>query len=53
MKSTESTSIFNLEKALKRLEEIVSHMEKDVLSIELALDEFEKGIRLVRKCQQA
>lgn len=51
--NTHSPFTFNLEKALKELEGIVSHMEKDVLSIESTLIEFEKGVKLVQKCQQA
>lgn len=53
MNENPSQPNFNLETALKDLEEIVSHMEKDVLSIESALSEFEKGIRLIRCSQKA
>lgn len=53
MNENPSSPNFNLETALKDLEEIVSHMEKDVLSIESALSEFEKGIRLIRRSQKA
>jgi exodeoxyribonuclease VII small subunit len=44
---------FNLEKALEELERIVVHMEKDILGIESTLIEFEKGVKLIRECQQA
>jgi exodeoxyribonuclease VII small subunit len=46
-------SPFNLEKALEDLESIVSQMEKNTLGIESSLAQFEKGIQLIRTCQQA
>lgn len=49
----DSTSNFCLEESLQTLENIVSHMEKDVLSIESTLSQYEKGIKLIRQCQTA
>lgn len=42
----------DLEVALKKLEQIVVRMEREKLSIEVAMAEFEAGIRLVGICQQ-
>jgi exodeoxyribonuclease VII small subunit len=53
MSKEQTETSFNLEKAVKDLEGIVSYMEKDVLSIESALAEFEKGVHLIKRCQDA
>ncbi len=45
--------IFNFEKNLHTLEEVVTNMEKNPLSVESALLEFEKGIHLVHECRIA
>ena len=44
---------FNFEKSINELEQLVSTMEKGELSLEQSLKNFEKGIELTRKCQQA
>lgn len=43
----------DFEGSLKKLETIVSEMEKSDLSLEKALKQFEEGIKLARTCQQA
>lgn len=40
------------EKNLKRLEEIVTQMEKGDLSLDNSLKLFEEGVKLSRTCQQ-
>lgn len=41
----------DFEKKLKRLEEIVTNMEKGDLALETSLKLFEEGIKLSRECQ--
>ena len=43
--------IKNLEKSLKDLENIVEELEKGELSLNEALNLFEKGVQLSTKCQ--
>ena len=43
---------FNFEKALEELEEIVSRLDSGELGLEEMLEEFERGIKLVRSCQK-
>lgn len=40
------------EASIAELEEIVTQLEKGELSLEEALQQFEKGINLARKCQE-
>lgn len=44
---------FDFEKALQKLEELVSSMEEGDLTLEDSLQAFEKGIKLTRECQTA
>ncbi len=46
-------AIFQFEKKLKSLEEIVQMMEQDELSLEKSIAQFEKGIKIIRECQTA
>ncbi|MFT5218526.1 MAG: exodeoxyribonuclease VII small subunit [Planctomycetota bacterium] len=41
----------DFEKSLQQLEQIVSRMEGGDLGLEESLDQFEKGIKLARSCQ--
>ena len=43
----------NFEKALEELEGLVASMEAGDLSLENALQQFERGIQLTRQCQLA
>ena len=43
----------DFEAAMQELESLVSRMESGDLPLELSLKEFEKGIRLSRRCQKA
>ena len=40
----------DFETALAELEEIVGRLERGEMTLEIALDQFERGIRLVRQC---
>ncbi len=44
---------FNLEKALKDLENLVEELESGDLPLEKAMQKFEEGIKLTRGCQAA
>lgn len=44
---------FNFETAIEDLENIVEQMEAGDLTLEEAMLEFEKGVKLTRECQQA
>lgn len=41
------------EKSISELEHIVKQLEQGELTLESSLKEFEKGINLARKCQEA
>jgi exodeoxyribonuclease VII small subunit len=41
----------DFEKSLQQLEKIVSNMESGDLGLEESLEQFEKGIKLARNCQ--
>ncbi len=43
----------HFEKSMTELEEIVSQLEKGELSLDDCLKQYEKGINLARKCQDA
>lgn len=51
--SRKKTAAFNFETALEDLEAIVEQMEKGGLSLEEAMAEFAKGVKLTRDCHQA
>ena len=46
-------SLGNLEKSLEELEALVERLEGGDLSLEDALKEFERGVKLTRECQGA
>lgn len=46
-------SLGTLEKSLEELEALVERLESGDLSLEQALSEFERGIKLTRECQTA
>jgi len=50
---SESTTPFQLESALETLEALVSRMEAGNLSLEDALQHYERGMQLTRACQKA
>ena len=51
--SKKSTSDFDFEKALDELESLVARMEEGDLPLDEALKQFEHGVSLTRRCQQA
>lgn len=42
---------FNLEQALKELTDITEKMEQGDLELEVAMQQFEQGVKLIRQCQ--
>lgn len=44
---------FNFEKSLEELNQLVESMEQGQLPLEDSLKQFEKGVGLIRQCQQA
>ena len=46
-------SEFQFESALKELDTLVAKMEEGELSLENSLQSFERGVGLIRQCQQA
>jgi exodeoxyribonuclease VII small subunit len=44
---------FNFENSIKELTSIVNEMEKGDLTLENALKNFEKGIKIIRECHGA
>ena len=49
----EETELAELEESIKSLEELVEKLEEGDLPLEQALAEFERGVRLTRRCQAA
>ncbi|MDH5408555.1 MAG: exodeoxyribonuclease VII small subunit [Gammaproteobacteria bacterium] len=50
---TSTLGVADFESALSELETLVERMEKGELSLEQALEDFQRGIELTRSCQQA
>ena len=48
-----SAENFDFETSLQELEALVERMERGELSLEQSLQDFERGIKLTRACQQA
>jgi exodeoxyribonuclease VII small subunit len=53
MSTPENNSVSGLEKSLEELEALVTRLESGDLSLEQALKEFERGVKLTRTCQAA
>jgi exodeoxyribonuclease VII small subunit len=51
--SSQKKSTPNLEKSLQQLEDIVQQLEEGDIPLEKALQQFEKGVKISRDCQQA
>lgn len=47
----QSDNLARLEKSLEELEALVRNLESGELSLEQALKEFERGVKLTRQCQ--
>lgn len=46
-------NVFDFEQNLSELERIIAQMEAGNLTLEAALEQFEKGISLIKACQKA
>lgn len=53
MSNAENNSLAGLEKSLEELEALVAKLEGGDLPLEQALKEFERGVKLTRRCQTA
>lgn len=51
-KSMAMSKTIHFEKSIKELEQIVSQLESGEQTLEEALKQFEKGIKLARQCQE-
>ena len=51
--TAKSSGLAQLEKSLEALEALVDKLESGELSLEKALAEFERGVKLTRQCQLA
>jgi exodeoxyribonuclease VII small subunit len=51
--TTQNQGLGRLEKSLEELEALVARLETGDLSLEQALQEFERGVKLTRECQTA
>jgi exodeoxyribonuclease VII small subunit len=51
--TAEEKDLGQLEKSLEELEALVVRLEGGDLSLEQALEEFERGVKLTRQCQTA
>lgn len=43
---------FNFEDAMKKLEEIANQLEKNELDLDKAVEKFEEGMKLSKKCNE-
>ena len=50
---TAEQGVAGLEKSLEELEALLKELESGELSLEAALERFERGVKLTRQCQQA
>ena len=50
--STKKKQELNFEKAIKRLEEIVSDLEADEIDLDKSLELYEEGVKLSRFCNE-
>ncbi len=50
---TTEPGVAGLEKSLEELEALLKELESGELSLEAALERFERGVKLTRQCQQA
>ena len=50
---TVEQGVAGLEKSLEELEALLKELESGELSLEAALERFERGVKLTRQCQQA
>ena len=48
-----TTPLFNFENAMKELEAIVENMEHGEFNLEESIKQFEHGVSLTKKCQEA
>lgn len=48
-----TTPLFNFEDAMKELEAIVDNMEHGAFNLEESIKQFEHGVGLTKKCQEA
>lgn len=53
MTKTKKSPEFQFETALAELESLVETLEQGELSLEQSLQQFERGVKLTRACQQA
>ena len=53
MAATQDKGLGDLEKSLEELETLVERLEGGELSLDQALKEFERGVKLTRQCQTA
>jgi len=51
--SEEKPALAELEESIRTLEKLVEELESGELPLEKALSEFERGVRLTRRCQAA
>ncbi len=51
MAAKKDAGVSGLEKSLKELESLVERLENEQLPLAEALKEFERGVKLTRKCQ--
>ena len=51
MAAKKDTGVSGLEKSLEELESLVERLENEQLPLAEALKEFERGVKLTRKCQ--
>ena len=49
----EKSALAELEESIRTLEKLVEELESGELPLEKALAEFERGVRLTRRCQAA
>jgi exodeoxyribonuclease VII small subunit len=50
-KAVQSNLPENFEEAISLLEEIISEIENDEIKLEVALEKYQNGVRLVKYCQ--
>ena len=48
-----NANLSNIEKDLKKLQDILDNIESDELSLEESIEKYKEGVELSKKCQKA
>ncbi len=53
MEREQEQQVFSLEEAFAQLEEVIAHLETEEITLEESFQEYNRGMQLLRNCNQA